>query len=224
MEFDHRFYEKTKKQQKAFQTKLAVLTFGILLLLVVLGFLTGYYVVALAVIPLVISVVAPFYDVPSLYKKGKLYYHSSLFLSETPKNEIFKIHGGTLFDYWFVINRKSSGHERRKFIIYQYLSGLLNLIEKYGNEDKDDFKVKGTSYILNKRTAERLGFHVQKPDVVDSLILFFNYFNILVTSTIGNAKLNFPRLNNIYTFETSIRELNEKRQVIERLKNNLNGQ
>lgn len=223
MEFEHRFYKKTEKQQKTFWLKLTIIILGIFLPLIFLAFLKGYYVVAIAIIPLVISVIAPFYDVPTMYRKGRILYHSTLFLSEKPRNEILKIHGGTLFDYWFVINRNSSGYERRKFIINQFLSGLLHLIEKYENEGKDHFKVEGTTYILNKRTAERIGFRVQKPDVIDSLILFFNYFNILITSTISNAKLSFPRIKNIYTFETSFKELKENRQLIEQLKNNLGG-
>ena len=41
---------------------------------------------------------------------------------------MIKIHGGTLFDYVFVIDQKMNGKQRTNFIIQQYLEGLLNLI------------------------------------------------------------------------------------------------
>jgi hypothetical protein len=34
-------------------------------------------------------------------------YYSPLFITEKPKDGLIKIHGGTLFDYYFVIEKKN---------------------------------------------------------------------------------------------------------------------
>jgi hypothetical protein len=35
------------------------------------------------------------------------------------------IHGGTLFDYYFTLDKNSSSRQRKIFILQQYLEGLL---------------------------------------------------------------------------------------------------
>mgnify|MGYP006192488937 FL=1 len=110
-----------------------------------------------------VSIIAPFYDVPALKKTGDLTYHSSLFVSERPKNGIIKVHGGTLLDYIFVIDHQSKGPQRTKFILQEYLEGLLNLMEELPPESKNS-RVRGTSYIINEKTSQRIGFQVVETD------------------------------------------------------------
>lgn len=168
---------------------------------------------------IVLSIVAPFFDVPSLKKSGKLIYYSSLFLTEKPKNELIKIHGGTLFDYFFVIDRKMNGKQRTKLIIQQYLSGLLSLIEEH--KDNKQVKIRGTSYIINKKTAEKIGFKVTKTDFSQKAVLTYNYFNILISNSIAKNKLSFPNLGKTRTFEAKISQLIEKKRYLERLNESL---
>ena len=79
----------------------AIIAFGasiLLLLSIFISWITGVYLIGIFAFPLVISIIAPFFDIPSLKKSGKLIYHSPLFLTERKKNGVIKIHGGTLFD------------------------------------------------------------------------------------------------------------------------------
>src|SRR5690606_39731813 len=161
----------------------------------------------------------PFFDTPLLKKSGKLIYYSTLYITEKPKNKIIKIHGGTLFDYYFVIDKKLNGKQRTNFIIQQYLQGLLCLIENYENDN--EMKVRGTSYIMNKRTAEKIGFKIIKTDFLQKAIITYNYFNILISNSIAKNKLSFPNLNETKTFETDFGQLIERKEYITSLNNTL---
>ena len=164
---------------------------------------------------ILLSIIAPFFDMPALKKSGKVVYYSSLFIAEQPKNGRIKIHGGTLFDYFFVLDRSMNGKQRTNFIIRAYLSGLLSFLEE--NKDDKQLTVRGTTYILNERTIRKIGFKPVETDVLQKIILIYNYFNLLVSNSIAKNKLAFPRLNNIQTFETNIGHLLERKEYLERL-------
>ncbi len=210
--FRHRFYSKPQKEQQKIQLLIALFAVAIILSTVLISWKSGIYFFAIAAFPVVLSLVAPFFDTPSLAKSGDLTYHSALFLSEKPKNRTITIHGGTLFDYVFSINRNDSGKQRTEFIIQQYLEGLLDLIERYNAEE--NFKIRGTSYIINERTAERMSFKIVKTDFLQTLILTYNYFNLLAMYSIGRGRLSFPSLTQTKTFETTLAELADRRDLI----------
>jgi hypothetical protein len=170
---------------------------------------------------IVLSIIAPFFDTPSLKKSGAITYHSLLFLSEKPKNGVLIIHGGTLFDYVFVLDKKMNGTLRTKFILQQYLQGLLNLIEQYEINENGNLKVRGTSYIINESTAKRIGFTINKTDFVQKMILTYNYFNILISASIAKDKLSFPNLNDTKTFEATLIDLVERKEYIRNLNSKL---
>ena len=82
-------------------------------------------------------------------------------------------------------------------------------------------KVRGTSYIINKRTAEKIGFKVIETNMLQKIILIYNYFNVMVSNSIAKNKLAFPKLSNTKTFEADIGQLLAKRDYIETLSNTL---
>ncbi len=146
-------------------------------------------------------------------------YYAPLFITEKPKDGLIKIHGGTLFDYYFAIEKNLNGRERTSYIMYEYLNGLLALIEAY--KDQPQLRVQGTSYIINHRTAEKLGFKIIATNGFQKLILIYNYFNILISSSIAKNKLNFPKIGNTITLESTIGELVTHKEYIAKLKNQL---
>lgn len=203
----HRFYIKTQKQQNQIQFLIGFAAFLVILFSFLIFWITGFYLIVIILFCIGLSIIAPFFDTPSLKKSGKLTYHSLLFLSEIPKNGILKIHGGTLFDYVFVIEKKMNGKQRTNFIIQQYLQGLLNLIEENKNSSDDNLIIRGTSYMINDKTAQRIGFRVIDTDFIQKLILIYNYSNILISFSIAKGKLSFPNLKETKTFETTLRDL-----------------
>lgn len=183
------------------------------------------YFLPIIFIWLTLIILAPFIDTPNLVRNGKLKYYSSLLLAENEKNNSINIHGGTLFDYYFIFDKNSSGPQRKKIIIQQYLEGLLNLTKQFENSSFENVNIKGTTYILNEKTAKKLGFKSKRPDFIQTIILILNYPNLLVTKSIASKKLSFPNLSNIRTYETSLKNLisnTEKIKIInKRLKSTI---
>jgi len=195
--------------------------FLVILASIFISWKTGIYLFAILTSTIVISIIAPFFDTPTLIKSGKIIYHSPLFISERPRKGVIKIHGGSLFDYVFVIDRQMTGNQRTRFILQQFLEGLLNLIDEHKNNKGDILTVRGTSYIINSRTAKRIGFRVIKTDNIQKLILMYNYFNVLISHSIAKGKLSFPKLNETITFETGLSELAGREKFIRNLNNQL---
>lgn len=216
---NHRFYNKNKKEQNRVLIVIAICSFAIIFLSIIISIYSGVYLIGILTFAITLSITAPFFDMPSLKKSGRMIYYSPLFLTENPKNGLIKIHGGTLFDYCFVLDRKMNGKQRTDFIIQQYLNGLIFFIEVHKNNKR--IKIRGTSYIINERTAEKIGFRIVETDILQKIILTYNYFNILISNSIAKNKLSFPNLNKTKTFEADISELLERKEYIEKLNKSL---
>lgn len=207
-----------------FQILIAGCALFVISLSIYLSFESSFYLLAVLVFSVTLSVIAPFFDVPAGIKSGKLIYYSSLFLAEPEKNGKIKIHGGTLFDYVFVLDKKMSGNTRTRFILQKYLEGLLNLMHEYEGKADNEIVITGTSYILNKKTAKKLGFRWVNTDPLQKVILVYNFINLLISNSIAKGKLSFPNIKRTITVEASLVELYQKKPFItmfyERLKNN----
>lgn len=217
----HRFYIKSKKEQNKIQAVIALAALLIIVLVAFLSWLTGFYWLIILAFPITLSIIAPFFDIPSLKESGRLIYYSPLFVAEKLRKGVIKIHGGSLFDYVFVIDRNLSGKARTNLILQQYLEGLLNLIEENENKSPQNIKVRGTSYIISKRTAERIGFKVIQTDTLASIILTYNYFNLMASYSLAKAKVSFPKLRDTKTFEADLIELLERKDFIKNLNEKL---
>jgi hypothetical protein len=88
-----------------------------------------YFLICVS-IAISLSIIASFFDNPALKKQGKLIYYSTLFVAGKEEKGIIKIHGGSLFDYVFVIDKTLSAKQRINFILQKYLEGILSLIAK----------------------------------------------------------------------------------------------
>ncbi len=218
---NHKYYLKSNKQQNQIQIKIGAVSLFFNLIVLTLSIFSGLYILISLSVVITLSIIAPFFDIPSLKKKGKLIYYSSLFIVEKEKNGVIIIHGGSLFDYIFVIDKKLNGKQRTAFILQKYLEGLLSLIDFCEKNNNTSVKIKGTTYILNDRTAGKIGLTIIKTDLVQRLILAFNYVNILISNSIAKRQISFPNLNNIKTFESELSELILRKEFILELNNKL---
>jgi hypothetical protein len=218
---NHPYYLKPKKEQNKIQIKIGFIALFLNIVVMVVSIFSGLYFLICISIVTTLSVIAPFFDIPALKKQGKLMYYSTLFVTEKEEKGSIKIHGGSLFDYVFVIDKTLSGQQRTNFILQQYLEGILNLIAVCEKENNTDVKIKGTTYILNERTGHKIGLNSIKTDFIQKLILRFNYVNILISNSIAKRKISFPKLNAIKTFESTIQELIKRRTFIEELNERL---
>lgn len=217
----HNYYLKSNKEQNLIQLKIGVAALFFNLLILVLSIVSGWYLLALLSITITLSIIAPFFDIPALKKKENLIYYSSLFIAEKEKKGKIIIHGGSLFDYVFVIDKKLNGKQRTDFIVQKYLEGLLNLMETCEKDNNTLVKIKGTTYIINGRTANKLGLKFIKTDYIQKLILTYNYANILISNSIAKRKIAFPKMTNIRTFEGELNELIKRKEFIRELNSKL---
>lgn len=221
MQLEHKFYIKSKQKQFYFQF-LLILTGIILWVILSLPFVyLGFYLIPLFFIPIFISILAPFIDVPALVKNGKLHYYSPLFLIEKPHQAVIRIHGGSLFDYFFVLDKKMNARQRKGFILFSYLDGLDQMIETIKHQEDPPKIITATTYILHERTAQKIGFTSRKPRLIDRTLFYFNYFNLMLSASMAHTKIHFPRIGNLRTYCISTEDLCENQPYIRELKSHL---
>lgn len=211
----HRFYQKSTTEQFRIQLLVGLFALSLILTSVYISWISGFFLIGIVVFYLMVSIVAPFFDVPALKKNGDLTYHSPLFLSEPPKNGVIKVHGGTLLDYFSSSTTKGKG-ATDKIYTAAVSRGTPKSYGRTPPESKNS-RVRGTSYIINEKTAQKIGFQVVETDFADTLILTLNYFNVMVNLCIAKGTLTFPNIYKIKTFETSLDELLNKKELIQYL-------
>ncbi len=216
-QIENSFYTKSKKEQKQIQWKIAIAALLVNLLLFVVLWYVGWPFLIFIVFSITISIIAPFFDTPSLIKSGKLTYFSPLFLAEKERSGIINIHGGTLFDYVFVLDKKWSGQQRTKIILSCYVDGLLKMINHYQDVQSENLKIKGTSYILNERTANKIGLVKTRTSVVQTFILLLNYVLLTISYSISKARLSFPNVFKINTYEGNFEDIVKRKGYLLKL-------
>lgn len=215
----HRFYSLTSGQQRWFQLKLAIgfialnLVSGLFLMLIGLPLLS-FFMFAVS-----LSVFAPFVDVPMGVKSGSLHYYSPLLIGEKIRNNRLVLHSGSLFDYYFVLNKAHSVREIKRQVFSAYVDGLLNLIHEHENKQPTQISIKATSYILNTRTAKKLGLSPTSPDMLQRFILYFNYINLTCALSLLNKKLTWPNIQKIASYEGKLDTLIDKKNDLISMKN-----
>jgi hypothetical protein len=92
-----------------------------------------------------------------------------------------------------VLDKTLSGKQRTNLILLKYLEGILNLIDSCEIDNNTAVRIKGTRYILNERTAHKIGLNIIKANIIQKMVLTFNYVNILISNSIAKRKLSFPK-------------------------------
>lgn len=211
---ENTFYSKSPQQQKQYLVVLAckalLLNMGIFLVLFLLGLPIVLVVISIWAS---LQVLAPFYDVPAMVKAGKLIYHSPLFLAEKATKNGITLHGGSLFDYHFTINKAWSAKRKTNFVIQQYLVGLLNLVET----TQDDVVLTGTSYVLNTSTAERLGFKKVRTHSGQTIILFLNAINLMCSASIIKGRWVMPPIYKVNSYQGTVKDIKDNQDFIRAL-------
>ncbi|KPH94603.1 hypothetical protein AMS58_11430 [Pseudoalteromonas porphyrae] len=220
---EHTFYLLTRQQQHAFQLKLAGLFIVGNLVLAGLFFMLSVLFLSIFAVSISLSVFAPFIDIPSGIKAGSLKYYSPLLIGEKVKNARLVLHGGSLFDYYFVLNSKDSAQQRTKQVFSGYIEGLLTLISEYENHQPTHITLKASSYIINPRTANKLGLRQVETDPLQRLILYFNFINLSCAMSLIKGKFTLVNMKKVYTFEGDLDVLITKKQYLVKLQQRIKG-
>lgn len=217
---NHRFFQKSESDQKKILVFSGGLLFLFCVIVILIAYLSEFYLLA-ALIPIAILIAAPFFDLPSGKKNGSFVYYSPFLITEPKKDGLIVFHGGTLFDYYYTLPSDLEGRERTRFVLYGLVSGFLRFISEHEKEKNGNLTIRGTSYIMNTRTASRFGLRPVQKDFLQILILLFNYIPITLSNSFLKQKLSFPKLSNVRTYEANFEELVAQKDELLRLKRRL---
>lgn len=218
LKMTHQFFQKSRSEQRKILWKTGGALFLICSFILVISYLTGFYLLAILT-PIVMLIAAPFIDLPMGKKNGKFIYYSPLFITEPVKNNKVIVHGGTLFDYLYTVSPDLKGCDRTNYVLYGLLLGLIKFISEHENRDNDDLRIRGTSYIINQRTAARFGLKPVKTDLFQYIIMLFNYIPITLSYSFIKRKIHFPKISEIKTYQGELSELANNKQKLLHLKN-----
>ena len=218
----HGFYQLSPQRQRQFQLKLATLFIFLNIVIGALLVLAGLPLLIPFSFALLLTVFAPFVDIPSGIKAGSLIYYSPMLIGEKLRKGRIVLHSGSLFDYYFVLDRTQSANENKKYVFTAYIDGLLKLIERYQGQQPTDISIKATSYILNVRTANKIGLKRVRTDMIQSFILYYNFVNLTCAMSLLNKKLTWPKMQKIFTFEGKLDTLIEKKDELLALQKRFN--
>ena len=210
---EHQFYGLPEEQRRAFQLRLGAIVAVGLLACGALFYVIwpGLLVVIFLAMGVTLSVVAPFFDVPAMVRRGKLRYYAPFLLAEPVKDGVMTLHGGTLFDYYFTLAPAATGAQRRRRVVRGYLEGLLAILD----DQPDPVVLRGTSYIIRQATAKRLGFRSVPTEGLRGLVLILNFLPLTVSLSYVRRTLTWPRLRRMSTFEATVGELRTHRAYLE---------
>jgi hypothetical protein len=217
------FFEKSTRQQNTFQIKLGLLALFIILMGFYLGYILKFTVLGFIFVYLTLISVAPFFDVPGLVKKGRLFYLSSSLLAEKVSESKLKLHSATLFDIYFNPKLKATKYNKKAFIIKDQITGILNLIELYENGKINNVNLSFTTYFLNETTAQKMGFKQTKLNLSEKLLLFANFFNVFLFYCLAVGKVKMPKLSATKTYTSSLKQLKSKKESLILLQAKLEG-
>jgi len=217
---DHPYFQFSRQWQRRREWQVIGLLALAILLLAALAIGSGKYALGLLIfIPLQLA--APFLDTPTGIRKGTLRYAAPLCIIQPVKDKGMVLHGGTLFDYWYVLRSYPSFRLRKKRLLYDMVRGLRLEAERAQSEDRLDQFVRGTSYFINPRTARRFGLRPTSRDWGQVLILWFNAAQVAGAYSLMQGHVAWPPLHRVRTYEGTWRDVWEKRELLASLADSL---
>lgn len=199
------------------------ISFGIILFLV-LSFWTKavseskiWILAIFIIVPLIQFLITPLFTSVNFY-----HYYSPMVVSFGNNKRLIDLHNGTSFDYLMEMSQVNPGIQWKSKMLYYYLEALLTIILQIENDSlPSNIVIRGSSYFLRQRSAEKLGFKVNNASILEKLNIILNYIDLIWMYSLTNGKLTFPNLSTISTVRTTGANLMEKKQTIIELKNRL---
>lgn len=149
-----------------------------------------------------------------MVKSGKLVYLSAFLFRQQTAPQQLRLHGGTVFDYYFSLDLEQPARIRRKAVITGILQGLQQLAE---SPDDDTTRIRLTSYILNERTARAAGLQPAAREPLQMLLIILNWPALVLAQYMAGAETRFPAPSAIRTFGGTLGDLRKQQQTLAQL-------
>lgn len=216
----HPFFQLSKTRQQRWQWGILAAMLLLLIGIGLIGISTQQYWVGL-LLPLPIQLAAPFLDMPSGKKSGRLIYYAPLFVVEPTRKKTILLHGGTLFDYFFVLPHVHAVPLRRRRVLHDYVRGLRLLAKACMERQEGDSRLRGTTYFLRPETVRTFGFEPVRTDAGQRLVLWLNAAQVTLAYSWLNQAFRWPPLTNIRTYEAKASAVWDQREKLEKLEKQL---
>lgn len=172
-----------------------------------------FYLLFIIYVPIGQFTFTPFFRIIGVYK-----YYSPMLLGYMANNLQIDLHSGGSFDYLFVMRQYKSGIETRNRLLIYHLEGLINLIQLIENKSiPETVNIVGTSYFLNNRTLNKMGFEIENPSLFYRLNLFVNFIDLIWMYSLSQGKLLIPKIWNAKKASITGVKLIESKMRIEEL-------
>lgn len=198
-----------------------LIKFAAILILLALGitllcYWLGVNFLALFFSAILLSAFASFFDTPGLVRKEHLRYFSPLLLCEREKKAGLHLHGGSLFDYYFVL-RKLPRTKRKRKVLQLMLEGLLALSKEYPASLGSEPKILITSYFFQAKTANSLGFEPIKKEQMQALKVFIGFPQVFLAYSLLAGRPKMPPLSKLASYRATPQSLAVAQKNIEKL-------
>lgn len=155
------------------------------------------YVTKLWGIPAILLFVPVFFfGTTPLLRLLRVYtYYSPLLLVFGANKSHYDLHNGTNFDYLIHMKWADRGMRANRKILAYYFEGLLNIIKELETGVLPmSLTISGTSYFFSDRTAERLGFRLEKPSLFYRLNLIFAFVELFWMYSYAHGQWRIPNV------------------------------
>lgn len=174
-------------------------------------------------VPVIQFLITPLFTLLNFYT-----YYSPMVVSFGNNKREIDLHNGSSFNYLMEMSKIKPGTKWKNRMLHYYLDALLKIILQIESGDLSSTTViRGSSYFLSQRSAEKLGFEVTKTSILEKLNIALNYIDLIWMYSLSNGKLTFPNLTTILTVSTTGSELLLRKQkimeLVGRLENNANS-
>ncbi|MEX1189605.1 MAG: hypothetical protein WED33_10130 [Bacteroidia bacterium] len=191
---------------------IAMLMLGLWVHLIEQHFLA--YLLVFFWVPLFQFLTTPIFTLAGAYK-----YVSPMLLVYMPNEQKYDLHNGTSFDYLIRDRKSEIGMTWRNKLLYYYIEGLLEIIQKVENDSlPKSLVIRGSSYFFSRSTAERLGFSLEKAGAFEKVNLVMNYLDLFWMYSVSKGKLSFPSLRNTKTAKILAGDLVKSKPKLQAIK------
>ena len=136
---------------------------------------------------------------------------------------VIDLHNGSLFDDLFA-ERTSPVRSPRREALIDLFRGLLAAADDVRDGSiPPDVKIRGALTFFNERSAEKLGFTVEKLNLLDAIGAIMGLFDRTIRLSLRRGRLSFPHFSDFKLKSTTGEELVSNMGNIERLVARLEG-